>query len=211
MIALNFVNKLQKRKALNDIQLIEFGPGRGTLMSDMVRTFQAFPQIMNKLKRCALIEVSPHLKEIQKRSLSLFPGIEFEWFSDCNQIKLMKGSTPLFVAREFFDALPVHVFSRSESGWREILVDFKETDSATVSFGLLEAETKNVELLRVKENFSDWPIGRTLELSPESWAIAHRIRQMLNEADGGEGIIIDYGQFGPSQNSLRVFCNHFFY
>lgn len=179
-------------------------------MADVLRTFQVFPSIWDRLKKCSLIEVSPHLKHLQKEKLlGQFPQVQFEWLEDVQQLQPAKDSALLFVAQEFFDALPVHVFKRSERdltnhlGWKELLVSIDSSGK----FSLIEAETKNIERLCLNTNFPDWPAGKTLELSPESWRIAHLIRQLLREtAAWGEGIIIDYGRFGPSQHSLRVNC-----
>lgn len=204
MVALSFVKRLySQEKEHTAFHLIEFGPGRGTLMSDMLRTFQAFPWLWSKVKRCSLIEISPHLQRIQQSRLSSFSSIKFDWIEDVHQLKVEKDSTPLFVAQEFFDALPVHVFKKyNETGqWKELLVSW-----SAKAFGLIEVETRNIDHLRLQENFPDWPIEKTLELSPESWSIARRIRQLLDESGKGEGIFIDYGIFGPSQHSLRVRC-----
>ncbi len=200
MIALSFVNKLQQKEQGN-LHLIEFGPGRGTLMADMLQTFKSFPSIWSKVKKCSLIEVSPHLKQIQQKNLSRFPEFDFEWIEDVIQLKLLNNSTPLFVAQEFFDALPANVFKKSkEAKWMELLVNFDQNKG----FGLIEAETMNISHLRLQQNFPDWLVENTLELSPQSWNIAHQIRKLLSEAGRGEGIFIDYGRFGPSQHSLRV-------
>lgn len=202
MLALSFAKKLQERQP-SSIHLIEFGPGRGTLMADMLRTFEAFPWLRSKLKKCSLIEVSPHLKGIQQQALSRFsPAIEFEWIESVHQLKMNQETTPLIVAQEFFDALPVHVFKKSkdERKWTELLVNW----SSSSGFGLVEAESRNIAHLRLPQNFPDWPVDKTLELSPASWSVAHRIREILNETGQGEGIFIDYGKFEPSENSLRV-------
>ncbi|KAJ7365287.1 NADH dehydrogenase [ubiquinone] complex I, assembly factor 7 [Desmophyllum pertusum] len=53
----------------NNVQLVELGPGRGTLASDMLRVFSKFPELHSKVS-LHLVEVSPALSEIQEKMLT---------------------------------------------------------------------------------------------------------------------------------------------
>lgn len=53
-------------------------------------------------------------------------GIPVQWFK---QLSDVPNCFTLFIAHEFFDALPVHKFHRTYSGYREVLIDL---DPSTV-------------------------------------------------------------------------------
>jgi len=50
-------------------RLVELGPGRGALLSDMLRTFSNFPTLLRALTSIDLVETSPVLREMQKKVL----------------------------------------------------------------------------------------------------------------------------------------------
>jgi len=51
------------------VDLIELGPGRGTLMDDVLRTLRNFKPMMDSVGRIYLVEASGHLREIQHKLL----------------------------------------------------------------------------------------------------------------------------------------------
>ena len=51
------------------LNLIEMGPGRGTMMKDMLRMVRMFPRLSEALD-VTLVEASPLLREEQKRTLA---------------------------------------------------------------------------------------------------------------------------------------------
>lgn len=165
--------------------LVELGPGRGTLMADALRAAaqdQAFLEAAN----LALVETSPVLREAQAARLGTFDPI---WLDSLDDIP---DGPLLVVANEFFDALPVHQFVRTASGWRERLVGRDETGlrfmlsaGATPQSGLLSAD-----LLR------DAPEGSIAEVQPAALSIAAILADRI-ATDGGAALIFDYG-YGES-------------
>ncbi|KKY38863.1 hypothetical protein UCDDA912_g01124 [Diaporthe ampelina] len=88
------------------IELIEVGPGRGTLMDDILRTISNFKEMVNAIDAIHMVEASSELRVTQKNLL-------------CGQDRQMTESksgyhssdkVPFIVAHEFFDALPIHAF-----------------------------------------------------------------------------------------------------
>lgn len=51
------------------VNLIELGPGRGTLMADMLRTLRNFKPMMEKVERVWMVEASAHLRGVQHKLL----------------------------------------------------------------------------------------------------------------------------------------------
>ncbi|RDL32101.1 uncharacterized protein BP5553_09503 [Venustampulla echinocandica] len=58
----------QGRKS-KGVELVEIGPGRGTLMDDMLRTIRNFKPMASSIEAVYLVEASPALREAQKQLL----------------------------------------------------------------------------------------------------------------------------------------------
>ncbi|EON64847.1 hypothetical protein W97_04081 [Coniosporium apollinis CBS 100218] len=120
----------QGRKS-SGVHIIEVGPGRGTLMDDMLRTIRNFKPLASSIEAIYLVEASPSLREAQKKLLcgdapmeeidighqstsKYSDQLKIIWCEDMRFIPKgpLKRSlpTPFIIAHEFFDALPIHVF-----------------------------------------------------------------------------------------------------
>lgn len=117
------------------ISIVEIGPGRGTLMQDILRTLQQ--TTMKSIETTVhLIEPSPTLRTFQFTKLtpkntesSNKNKIEYKWYDSIDDLPENLPWT-MFILHELFDALPIHKFKLSESSiWEEILVDIDTSDS----------------------------------------------------------------------------------
>ena len=93
--------------------LLELGPGRGTLMADLLRAARVDPGFKPAVH---LVETSPVLREVQRAR-----GIPAVWHETLDTVP--DGPT-VTVANEFFDALPIHQFQRVRGVWCERRVDW---------------------------------------------------------------------------------------
>lgn len=85
--------------------LTELGPGRGTLMNDILRATKNVPGFHDAIS-IHLVETSPALKQKQWQTLAnKHPKIEWH-----NDIGALPQEPLLLVANEFFDALPIKQF-----------------------------------------------------------------------------------------------------
>ncbi|OMP81767.1 Protein midA, mitochondrial [Diplodia seriata] len=116
---------LQGRKS-SGVQLIEVGPGRGTLMDDMLRAIRNFKSMSSAIETVYLIEASPTLRAAQHKllcadaplretdigheSTSKYSNLKIIWSEDIRLVPKDVTKTPFIVAHEFFDALPIHIF-----------------------------------------------------------------------------------------------------
>jgi NADH dehydrogenase [ubiquinone] 1 alpha subcomplex assembly factor 7 len=157
-------------------QLVELGPGRGTLMSDALRAARIRPAF-GQAMRLHLVETSAHLRERQADVLAAHHPTWHGTFSEVPPGPL------LLVANEFFDALPVHQFFHGEAGWYERVVSFDgerlvfASASPGPSFALLSERQR---------------AGPAAEVSPVGLALAGDIGRRL-AAQGGAALVIDYG------------------
>ncbi|PWY74540.1 DUF185-domain-containing protein [Aspergillus sclerotioniger CBS 115572] len=108
------------------VQLMEVGPGKGTLMDDMLRTFRNFKTFTSSIEAIYLVEASATLREVQKkllcgdavmeetdighRSTSKYFDVPVIWVEDIRLLPHEEDKTPFIFAHEFFDALPIHAF-----------------------------------------------------------------------------------------------------
>lgn len=198
MIAINFMSKFESEKnSSRPLHIVELGPGRGTLMNDILRTFSNFPKFFGKIKNCSFVEMSPTLKEIQFNNMHKWKDMmSFNWSDHVAGINVHQDEIPIIIAQEFFDAIPIHVFKKTQGLWKELKVASKMC--------LIEQTSGLTDILKLSSNFPNYPNEQTLELSPSSWAICQQIRAIFDKCQRGEGIFIDYGHFKPSKNSLRV-------
>ena len=210
------INEWLKMCRPKPLQLVELGPGRGTLMRDILRTFlQICPEDMDKVS-VHLVEASENMSKIQEAMLCGYfhghsesngdsvshkaiskQGNEVNWYKDILQVP--KGFT-FFLAHEFFDAMPIHQFVKDERGWHEVLVDVQEFKQE-LTFVKSRERSPNCILINPEESRTE------VELSPRSAAIVREICSRIVESGGG-ALIADYGHNGEKSNTFRAFKNH---
>ncbi|MCZ4281862.1 SAM-dependent methyltransferase [Kiloniella laminariae] len=200
------------------INLVELGPGRGTLMSDLLRTATMVPGIPGFAQslQVHLVEVSPSLRKKQKETLAGYP---ITWHEDLSS--LPEGPT-FFLANEFFDALPIRQFEHAPQGWCERLVTLSEKPTVPqeapgaaspgggISPGLqftLSPPSKAIETL-LPPSLREAAVGAIIERSPLASSYIHEIATHLDEQSGA-ALIIDYGWATPTARpSLQAVKAH---
>lgn len=156
-------------------ELVELGPGRGSLMADALRAAKRVPGFLDAVQ-VVLVEASPRLREVQRARLEAC-GAKLGW---CE--RYVSGRTPQFiVANEFFDALPIRQYVRTERGWCERMV-VAESDG-TLAFALSPLASALD---------ADAPEGAVVEVSPAAEAIAEEIGATIS-GNGGAALVVDYG------------------
>jgi SAM-dependent MidA family methyltransferase len=174
------------------LRLIEFGPGRGTLMSDALRAARVAPEFRAAIDVC-LIETSPTLAAIQHDTL-LTAGAPVSWAA---QLHDAPDGPAIMIANEFLDALPIRQYVRGPRDWRERLVGLDGAGKLTLG---LSAEPERFIMGPAEE-------GDVLEIN----AIGHRLMYELGARlarQGGAALFIDYGHtatgFGDTLQALRA-------
>ena len=170
--------------APSPVNLIEIGPGRGTLLVDAWRAIGAAPDFRGAA-RVHLVETSPILRDVQRRTLERSGVAGACWH---NSLAEVPAGPFLLVANELFDALPVHQFVRVGTGWRERLVATDE-DGA---FRFVLDRYASPRAALIPEELWHAPEGSVAEVSPASISLAAEIGSRVR-VDGGVALIIDYG------------------
>src|SRR6202022_1183501 len=99
------------------INLIELGPGRGTMMADALRALRVLPPLYQAIS-IHLVEINPVLRDKQKATLSGVRNIA--WHDNIDEVP--EGPAVIF-ANEFFDVLPIHQVVKRETGWHERTIE----------------------------------------------------------------------------------------
>lgn len=104
------------------LHLVEFGPGRGTLMADALRSARAVPKFRQAL-RVHLVEINATLRAAQREQLSGEAAID--WHEGWPESETFVGEPVIVIGNEFLDALPIEqTIARSGAWhWREIGLD----------------------------------------------------------------------------------------
>ncbi|MGH6924887.1 MAG: class I SAM-dependent methyltransferase [Propylenella sp.] len=175
------------------VRLTELGPGRGTLMVDVMRVAAHAPDFF-RTASIHLVETSPTLRQRQAETLRS-TGIEPNWHASFNEVP---AGPLLLVANEFFDALPVRQFVRLDV-WREraIGLDVRGRLGFGIGPGVLESSPEARQ-------------GSILEIRPAAEALVAEIAERI-VADGGAALIIDYGhdETAPGE-TLQAMQGHAF-
>jgi NADH dehydrogenase [ubiquinone] 1 alpha subcomplex assembly factor 7 len=175
LIGVFLVQAWEDRGRPKRFHLAELGPGRGTLMADILRTSRVRPGF-GEAAHVTLIETSPALRAAQAKILG---SGAIRWVSALDEIP---ADAPLFlVANEFFDALPVRQFVKAKGGWHERMV---AADGDKLVFALAPAATPL--------DAPDAPEGAVFEISPAARAIANLAATRIARTDG-VALIVDYG------------------
>lgn len=163
--------------------LAELGPGRGTLMADALRALRSVPGALDAAQ-VHFVETSPTLRAAQQR---LVPRATWhERFDD------LPGGPLFLIANEFFDALPIAQYVRTDRGWCErhvALVENASEEGPRFAPVLAPMPTPDAVLPPATRAA---PIGSIGEISPASTAIAEAIGARI-AANGGAALIVDYG------------------
>ncbi len=172
--------------------LAELGPGRGTLMADILRATRAVPGF-HEAAELHLVETSPTLRAAQANALA---GAAPTWHDGVQTLP----DLPLYlVANEFFDALPIRQAQRDGVHWRERMVG-REGGRLTPGLG---APTVLPPLAHRLEDTQD---GDIVEFSPAATQIAANIGARIARLDGA-ALIVDYGDWralGDTFQALRA-------
>ncbi|MDX1742817.1 MAG: SAM-dependent methyltransferase [Ruegeria sp.] len=173
--------------------LAELGPGRGTLMADLLRATARVPGF-NDAAQIMLFEASPTLRDIQAQTLK---GYQPRWVDSVADLP----EAPLFlVANEFFDALPIRQFLRDGTGWRERLIG---ADGNTLTWGL----GPRSDQVALTDRLGDTKDGDLVELCAAAIPIIAVIARRIG-THSGAGLIVDYGDWHSLGDTFQALHGH---
>ncbi len=162
--------------------LVEPGPGRGTLMSDLLRATKGV-QGFHEAGSIHFIEISPALKNAQSEA---FRNRPVSWHDDLET--LPEDRFMVVIGNEFLDALPVRQLIKTEKGWDEVMIGLDEQGQLTL--GQQEAP---LQLIRyIPSGLIEYRPGDVVEVSPVLEIYLKNLFQQLKK-QSGFCLFIDYG------------------
>ena len=186
-------NTLGRPKKFN---IVELGPGDGSLTKILLRTFQQFP-LFYKATNIFLYEKSNLLKKLQKKNID---SLKVKWVKNFTNIK--KGPV-IFFGNEFFDAIPVKQFSRKKNFLFEKYYSLNKKNEINEIY----KKASGKDALHIKEfkilknlKFVEFPKLGLNELT--------KIVKKVSKLEGGL-LLIDYGYLKPkNKNTLQSLIKH---
>tara|TARA_Y100001970_G_scaffold201981_1_gene245861 strand:+ start:5795 stop:6841 length:1047 start_codon:yes stop_codon:yes gene_type:complete len=195
MVAIWIVSFWQNLGSPKNFNLIELGAGNGEMMKILIESFKNFPNFLNACK-IHIYEKSPALIKIQKKILK---GNNITWLENINNLKKRPS---IFIANEFFDAIPIKQFIKLKKRWFEIYVGRKENNKLfffNKKFDMKTFEKKIKFKISNNQNF--------IEYSKVGLNYLEKISKVIKKNQGGI-LIVDYGYFDDQmKNTIQSVIN----
>ena len=196
MIAIWIISFWEKLDYPKKFNLVEMGGGNGEMMKTLLNTFKRFPKFNSSCK-ISILEKSNYLKKIQKKNFNK-QGIN--WPKNLDNLKRLPT---IFIANEFFDALPIKQFIKKKNIWYERYVNIenlKKCHFKDIQFDMKKFEKKNCFKISEDQDF--------IEYSPLTLSYMKKITKIIENNNGGI-LIIDYGYNNKkTKNTLQAVLNH---
>ena len=179
-----------------NFNIIELGPGDGSLTNVLLRSFKKFPEF-DSVKKIFLYEKSNYLKKIQKKNIL---DKNVNWINNFNLIT--KGPV-IFFGNEFFDALPIKQFKRKKKSLLEKNFSFNKNHQIKEVFNKAsKIDVKTIKSYKTlkKLNFIELPKFGFQEL-----------KKMIKKIYELKGciLLIDYGYLkSNNQDTLQSVMRH---
>jgi len=162
------------------INLIELGSGNGQMIYDMINSLKNFTKFYNSCN-FYILEKSPYLRKVQKQKLKNF---NIKWINDISEIN---NEHNIFIANEFFDALPIKQFFKIKNKWMERFVMLDKNNNRN----FINIFT-NIKKIEKKVQFKISKNQTIIEYSPLGMEYIKKIAKKINNKKGAL-LIIDYG------------------
>ncbi|WP_353287511.1 class I SAM-dependent methyltransferase [Wolbachia endosymbiont (group B) of Gerris lacustris] len=190
-IAVCMMHTWEKLGKPSKFSLVELGPGKGTLIHDVIRVTKKYSCFFSSMD-IHLIEISPILQKTQKKKLK---GLDINWHRDIDNLP---NQPTIFFANEFFDALPIDQFVYRDGQWYENRV-MKQDGGQCLT---LESRRKGscVPASAIQITNGKLFNGAVVEVCLAGIEILRKLEKKIVN-NGGAALIIDYSYIYPSYKS----------
>ena len=179
-----------------NFNIVELGPGDGSLTNILIRSFKKFPEF-NSIKKIFLFEKSDYLKKIQKKRIN---EKNVKWINNFDCIK--KGPI-IFFGNEFFDAIPIKQFKRSKNCIFE--KNFTLNKNFEIKKIFKKASAANTKIIK---SFKSLNKLKFIEFPKLGFQELKKITKKILKLKGCI-LLIDYGYLKPNnQNTLQSVMKH---
>ncbi len=188
------------------VQLVEYGPGRGVMMSDMLRTARLDKGFFAAVN-VSLIETSAALEGKQAETLATC-GVPVNWVAKLEDVPA--GPT-IVIGNEYLDCLPVRQLIMKDrfkeaDGWHERMVDIHPDNPGKLIFSISEAPLPKADQALLPKDIPAFKDGDLLEISPGLAQMTETLSRRFSE-NSGAALFVDYGpeatELGDSFQALQ--------
>ena len=208
------IDTWQKMGTPRVLHLVELGPGRGTLMLNILRQIRHMqPQLLHFLS-IHLVEVGAERQAEQKKALAEFQTAtgRIKWWMGHESLPMVSQPT-IFICNEYFDALPITRYQYTERGWVETLIDADEDERNVAHFKLVHApgvSFANFIMPDDLRNRTEVPMGETVEVCSAGMAVMESLAKRMVDCGKSALLAIDYGKDEHMSDTLRGIRGHKF-
>ena len=199
ILGLFVVNQIrEKLQRFDKINLIELGAGKGTLLNDILNLLYKFPDIYQKIN-AYILDINEVLVEIQKQTLINHKD-RIKWIGNLDEIS--SPSPHIYICNEFFDALPIKQFIKSDGEIKERVIKLDNEQN----FILDEISTSAPDI--ILNDAEDYNENQVIEYSHDSIKFMEQISNNLLK-NKGFSVLIDYGHIDfVSGDTLQSIQSH---
>ena len=188
-----------KTKIKSRFNLIELGPGKGSLFKDIANSVSKYPIFLDQAK-ILFVEINEKLIEIQKSNIKELKYQNVNWSSS---VDFNSNLPSIIYSNEFFDCFPVRQFILKEI-WFERYVSYNKNDN---NFYFKNIKINNKKLIDFLNLYKK---NKLLEVSFQRNEYFEKICKLIKNK-GGIFFTIDYGYLKNINNfSLQAIQNHKF-
>ena len=189
------------KSGYKSINLVELGPGNGTLINDVLRVINNHKSEKIRLN-LYFLETSGALSKIQFQKIKNFDYSKF-WckkFSKLKQ-KIIKLPT-IFIANEFFDCMPIQQFkSKTPCSWAKVCLKLQNNKLYLNDIPLNQSEQLLINKINLNNTLNK-KFPKLIEYSAMSSKIVAQISKIIKKFDGC-ALFIDYGKDNPFGNTIQ--------
>ena len=181
----------------SEFNLIELGPGKGTLLEDILKTTK-LENKFNKSANIKLIERNKKLIKIQKNKIINCELKNIEWLKKFNTDSNLPS---IIYSNEFFDCFPVRQFYKNEI-WYEKLINYNKLKNV---FFFKDKKITTKKTLNYLKKYNE---TRIAEISFQRESLFNNLCKHIFK-NKGMIILIDYGYKSPVKNfTLQSVSGH---
>ena len=198
MLAIWIITFWQSLGSPKKFNLIELGSGNGEMMNVLIESCKNFPTFFNACN-FIIFEKSPQLIKVQKKKLS---NNKIIWVPKLDNIK---KNPSIFIANEFFDAIPIKQFRKKGNLWFEKFINLSRQEKP-----FFFEKKINIKKIEKKINFKMFQNQNFVEYSELGLNYLKYICNIIKKNSGGL-LLIDYGYTDKKmRNTLQAVSNHKF-
>ena len=203
----------QKMGTPRVLHLVELGPGKGTLMKGMLKQIQASNPSLFHFLQIHMIEIGAARVEEQKKALSEFQTAtgKIKWWLSIESIPYCLEPM-VFVANEYFDALPVSQFMYTDRGWVELCLDADVDPQKESHFKYICAPSGSFTAYLIPEEVRQQrkQIDSRIEIDFMGMQAIEFIMRKMIDCNKAACLIVDYGKDEHMESTFRGIRGHKF-